>query len=312
MHIQHTYRLLSILALLLLAGVSSAAPAAGPDPVLVGAGDIADCGSGGPAESVAEATAKLLDGIAGTVVTAGDNAYSSGTEAEFRDCYDPTWGRHKARIRPTPGNHEYNTPDATPYYAYFGASAGPTGLGYYSYNLGAWHIVALNSNIDAGAGSAQARWLIADLAAHRTTCALAYWHHPVFSSGDHGNDPYMQEIWRILASFGADVVISGHDHNYERFAPQSPDGAADSEHGIREFVVGTGGKSLRSVGSPEPNSEVRESKTHGVLKLTLRPASYTWEFVPIAGKTFTDTGSAPCVEAVPGLRFWGYLPMVGG
>jgi hypothetical protein len=299
------------MSLLFLAGAAPTAPAADTDPVLVGAGDIADCGSRGPAESGAEKTAIVLDGIAGMVFTTGDNAYNSGTEAEFRDCYGPTWGRHKGRTRPTAGNHEYNTPGATPYYAYFGASAGPAGLGYYSYNLGAWHIVALNSNIDASAESTQARWLTADLAAHRTVCTLAYWHHPVFSSGDHGNDPYMQEIWRILYAFGADVVIAGHDHNYERFAPQSADGAADSAHGIREFVVGTGGTSLRSVGSPEPNSEVSDDQAHGVLKLTLRPASYVWEFVPIAGETFTDTGSASCVEAAPGLRFWGYLPMVG-
>jgi hypothetical protein len=309
---QHSVRLLIALSLLLLIGASPSSPAAAdPDPILVGAGDIADCGSGGPAESGAEATAALLDGIAGTVFTAGDNAYNSGTEAEFRDCYDPTWGRHKARTRPTAGNHDYNTPGAIPYYAYFGTSTGTADLGYYSYNLGAWHIVALNSNVDAGAGSAQAGWLIGDLASHRSVCTLAYWHHPVFSSGQHGNDPHMQEIWRILYAFGADVVISGHDHNYERFAPQSPDGAADSAHGIREFVVGTGGTSLRSVGSPRPNSEVRESKTHGVIKLALHPASYTWEFVPIAGETFADTGSAPCVEAAPGLRFWGYLPRVG-
>ena len=310
MHMLSIYRLSILLSLSLLAGAISAAPAA-VDPILVGAGDIADCGSGTPAESVAAATATLLDGIPGTVFTAGDNAYNSGTEAEYHNCYDPTWGRHKARTRPTPGNHEYNTPGAAPYYAYFGASAGPVGLGYYSYNRGAWHIVALNSNIEAGADSAQARWLTADLAAHRTVCTLAYWHHPVFSSGDHGNDPHMREIWRILYAFGADVVINGHEHNYERFAPQSPDGAADSAHGIREFVVGTGGVSLRSVGSPKPNSEVRDDATHGVIKLTLHAASYTWEFVPIAGETFTDTGSAACVAAAPGLRFWSYLPVAG-
>jgi hypothetical protein len=290
---------------------ASTAVGADPDPIFVGAGDIADCNSGGPAVSKAEATAKLLDGIAGTVFTAGDNAYNAGTAEEYFGCYDPTWGRHKAHTRPTPGNHEYNTTRAAPYYAYFGASAGLAGQGYYSYNLGAWHIVALNSNIDAGAASAQARWLANDLAAHRTSCTLAYWHHPVFSSGEHGNDPYMQEIWRILYSFGADVVLSGHDHHYERFAPQSPTGLADPTHGIREFIVGTGGKSLRPTRSPVPNSQVRESKTYGVLKLTLRPASYDWAFMPIAGETFTDSGSGACVAAAPGLRFWSYLPVAG-
>jgi len=268
-----------------------ARPSFAADPVLVGAGDIADCSG-----VQDEATAKLLDSIDGTVFTAGDNAYDSGTATQFRDCYGPTWGRHKARTRPAPGNHDYNTSGAAPYYSYFGDNAGPAGRGYYSYDLGAWHIVSLNSEIDAGATSAQAQWLRDDLAAHPTTCTLAYWHKPVFSSGEHGNLSQMQAIWQILIQVGADVVVNGHDHDYERFAPQDANGKA-TPNGIREFVAGTGGRSLRGFGSTKPNSEVRNSSSFGVLKLTLHASSYDWEFAPIAGQTFRDSGSAACVGA---------------
>jgi hypothetical protein len=261
------------------------------DAALVGAGDIADCGSAGT-----RATAQLLTGIPGTVVTLGDNAYPAGTAAQYRDCYDPTWGQQITRTRPVPGNHEYVSPGAAPYYAYFGEAAGARGQGYYSYNLGAWHIVALNSNIAAGDGSAQARWLQADLAANPATCALAYWHHPVFSSGQHGNNSRMQAIWRILYAAHADVVLNGHDHDYERFAPMNPDERADPAAGIREFVVGTGGAGLRSFSRVRPNSEVRDSSTWGVIKLTLHPAGYDWEFIPVPGRTFRDSGSAVCVR----------------
>jgi len=262
-----------------------------PAPVLVGAGDIAECGSKG-----AEATAKLLDVISGTVFVAGDAAYGSGTARQFRDCYGPTWGRHKARTRPSPGNHEYNTKGAVPYFDYFGKRAGEVGKGYYSYDLGEWHIIALNSNIPAGKGSEQLKWLRSDLEANKVTCTLAYWHHPLFSSGKHGNESVMLEAWRALYEHRADVVVSGHDHSYERFAPQTPQGKADPERGIREFVVGTGGAHLRGFEEIRPNSEVRNSNTWGVLKLTLHPASYDWEFVPVAGKSFRDSGSAACVR----------------
>lgn len=304
--------LLCMLGAVVWAGSAGAGSAgAQANPVLVGAGDIARCGSGVPADSRPEATAKLLDTIPGTVFTAGDNAYPDGAVEDFQSCYTPTWGRHRARTRPSPGNHDYNQTDAAPYYAYFGTNAGPSGRGYYSYNLGAWHIISLNSNIAAETTSAQGVWLRADLATHRAACTLAYWHHPVFSSGDHGNDPHMQEIWQILYTFGADVVLNGHDHNYERFAPQTPDGEADPAHGIREFVVGTGGASLRAFRStPEPNSEVRERRTYGVLKLTLRPNGYDWEFVPIAGQTFRDVGSAACVAPAQSPFFSAYLSMV--
>ena len=279
-----------LIVVFLLCGGTAPAGAEG-DPVLVGAGDIADCDTPGAA-----ATAALLDDILGTVFTAGDNVYPDGTAAEFRSCYAPTWGRHLARTRPSPGNHEYHSAGARPYYAYFGAGAGEPGRGYYSYDLGEWHIVALNSNLRAEAEAAQEQWLREDLAAHKVPCTLAYWHHPLFSSGSgHGGDPRLRPLWQILAEFAADVVINGHDHDYERFAPQSPDGRADAAHGIREFVVGTGGAILGIFGFPQLNSEVRKSGTWGVLKLTLHPTSYDWEFIPAAGGTFHDAGSAACV-----------------
>jgi hypothetical protein len=258
--------------------------------VLVGAGDIADCGSSGD-----DATAALLDAIPGTVFTAGDNAYGDGTPTEFARCYDPTWGRHKARTRPSPGNHDYETGSATGYYGYFGARAGPAGRGYYSYDLGAWHVVSLNSNIAMSAGSPQEQWLRADLAATTKRCVLAYWHHPRFSSSDsHGSEPETQPLWQALYDHAAEVVISGHDHTYERFAPQTPDGAADPGRGIRQFVVGTGGKSHYGFGPPLPNSEARDNTSYGVLKLTLDPGSYSWTFIPAAGDSFTDSGRGTC------------------
>lgn len=255
----------------------------GPE-VLAAAGDIARCDGG------SEATARLLDGIGGTVAALGDNAYPSGTAEQFRDCYGPTWGRHRARTRPVPGNHDYETPGAAGYYDYFGFNAGPAGRGYYSYDLGAWHLVALNSNVSADSGSAQIAWLRRDLASSARPCVLAYWHHPVFSSGPNGNSPRMREAWRVLDEAGADVVLTGHDHLYERFAPQDADGLLDPS-GLRQFVVGTGGVPLYQAAAAQPNSEVRFS-THGVLKLTLSSDAYAWTFIPVAGPA--DSGSAPC------------------
>jgi acid phosphatase type 7 len=283
-------------AVSVLAGASSCADAPTPPlpsasaAVLVGAGDIARCPPTGAA-----ITASLLDRIPGTVFTVGDNAYDDGSTADFAECYEPTWGRHKARTRPAPGNHEYHSPGAAPYYAYFGAAAGPPGRGYYSYDIAGWHVLSLNSNVDAGAGSAQVAWLRADLAAHRTRCAVAYWHHPVFSSGEHGNDRKMAEVWRVLDSAGVDLVLVGHDHNYERFAPQDYQGRADPG-GIRQIVVGTGGGSLRAFGTIRANSEVRNSRTLGVIKVTLHPDSYEWQFVAQAGATFSDAGTAACAD----------------
>ncbi len=263
------------------------------EEILVGAGDIAVCSSEGD-----EATADLLDGIAGTVFTAGDNAYPSGTYDEFENCYGPSWGRHKARTYPSPGNHEYYTANASGYFDYFGAAAGDPSEGYYSYELGEWHVIVLNSmceNVDGCEdGSPMLRWLKEDLAANPKRCTLAYWHHPLFSSGPHGNQAKMKPTWDALYEANADVVVNAHDHIYERFAPQDPDGAADPTRGIREFVVGTGGAELYPLGTIKPNSEVRSNDTFGVLQLKLRSGSYDWEFVPVEGETLMDSGSGSC------------------
>ncbi len=269
-------------------------PPAEQNAILVGAGDIADCTD----LSGAEATVKLLEKIPGTVMAVGDLAYPDGSKANF-DCYDRTWGRVKSRTRPAPGNHEFHAAGATPYFDYFGAAAGNPKLGYYSYELGSWHIIVLNSECkDVGgceSGSPQEKWLRADLAAHPVACTLAYWHKPLFSSGNtHGNDVTVKPFWQALYQANADVIIGGHDHDYERFAPQNPEGAADSMRGIREFVVGTGGKNHRPFGEIKPNSELRDFTAFGVLKVSLRPKGYDWEFIPEAGKGFTDSGSGSC------------------
>lgn len=257
-------------------------------PVLVGAGDIADC-----LLTADSTTAALLDTIPGLVFTAGDNAYPSGTLAEYTLCYDPTWGRHKKRTRPSPGNHEYNSLGVG-YYAYFGQLAGDAGVGYYSYDFAGWHIISLNSNVPMSAGSAQEQWLRADLALHLAPCTLAYWHHPRFSSGTtHGNSTSVRPLWQALYDAHAEVVVSGHEHNYERFAPQQPDGTADPTNGVREFVVGTGGASHYAFGSPIANSEVRNNTSYGVIKLTLNPTGYAWEYITTTGAV-ADSGSGTC------------------
>lgn len=266
------------------------------DPVLVGAGDIASCDD----LSGAYATAKLIENIPGTVFAAGDLAYPSGTDEEFAKCYGPTWGRFKDRTRPAPGNHEYRSTGASGYSHYFGAAAGDPKKAYYSYDLGQWHIVALNSEcgkVDGcGPGSPQGKWLEQDLAAHPAGCTLVYFHRPLFSSGlAHGYEKEVKPLWEILYHAGVDVVIGGHDHDYERFAPQDPEGRPDPEHGIREFVVGTGGKnSHRFFGPITTNSETHQADTFGVLKLTLHPKTYDWQFIPQEGKTYTDSGSGAC------------------
>jgi hypothetical protein len=257
---------------------------------LVGAGDIASC-----RRDQAEATAKLLDKIGGTVFTAGDNAYVKGTMQEFVECYGLSWGRHRQRTRPSPGNHDYDSPQAAPYFKYFGANAGPVGRGFYSYDLGAWHIVSLNSNLNAFTwGKAQEDWLRQDLMANKSACKLAYWHHPWVSSGHrHGNHPHMRNLVEILARHSVDVAVSGHDHIYERFRPLDADGKAHPR-GLRHFIVGTGGAPLYKIGVVKPHSEVRDATSHGVIKFTLHAGRYEWEFIPIAGRAFRDRGSANC------------------
>jgi hypothetical protein len=260
-----------------------------PAAVLVGAGDIAMCGTPG-----AEATSKLLDNISGTVFVAGDNAYMSGTESEYRTCYEPTWGRHRSRTRPTPGNHEYRSPNAAPYYGYFGAAAGPAGLGYYSYTLGSWLVISLNSEADVSAASSQVQWLREQLAGNNAKCTAVYWHRPLFSSGPNGPNGDLREVWRVLYEFNVDVVLNGHDHLYERFAPQDPDGRSDTVRGIRQFTVGTGGAPVYAVGrTATANSEVNVS-TWGVTSFTLENGSYRWEFIPAEGSAFHDAGSNQC------------------
>jgi hypothetical protein len=273
---------------------SSAPPGEDATVVLVGAGDIADCKD----LSGAEATATLLESIPGTVMAVGDLAYPDGSKENFQ-CYDRTWGHVKSRTRPSAGNHEFHTQGATYYFSYFGDAAGDPKTGYYSYELGTWHIIVLNSEcIEVGgcnAGSPEEKWLRADLVAHPAACTLAYFHKPLFSSGGaHGDDPEIMPIWQTLYDANADVVVNGHDHDYERFAPQTPLAKPDSERGIREFVVGTGGKNHRPFGAPHANSEVRNADTFGVLKLTLRAGTYDWQFVPEAGRAFTDSGSKKC------------------
>jgi acid phosphatase type 7 len=270
-------------------------------PVLIAAGDIGDCRSPGDEE-----TAALIRDLPGTIATLGDNAYRSGSAEDFAACYDPTWGTEKDRTRPAAGNHDYGTRGAAGYFDYFGEAAGTRGEGFYSYDLGTWHIVVLNSNCKEIGGcerdSPQGRWLHSDLEAHPATCTLAYWHHPLFSSGtEHGGNEAMQPFWQLLYDAGADVVLSGHEHNYERFAPQDPQGAADGERGIRAFIVGTGGASHYPFGAPLPTSEVRIADTYGVLVLTLHANGYDWEFVPVVSRldqnderSFSDSGSADC------------------
>jgi hypothetical protein len=280
-------------------GTSAITVPSGPPPagseILVGAGDIAVCGS-----TADDATAALLEGIPGTVFTLGDNAYPSGSATDYANCYDGSWGRHKARTRPSPGNHEYNTTGATGYFGYFGSAAGPAGQGYYSYDLGSWHIIVLNSNSNCGtiscaADSAQEQWLRQDLAANTKSCTLAYWHHPRFNSGsEHGNSTAVAPFWDALYEFNAEIVLNGHEHVYERFAPQTPNAVADAARGIREFIVGTGGASHYTFGTTKPNSEVRNNTANGVLKLTLKPNGYDWQFVAASGATFTDSGSGSC------------------
>jgi hypothetical protein len=257
----------------------SALALAAPAPAtLVAAGDIASCRSRGD-----EATAALVARIPGTVAVLGDAVYERGTSAEFRDCY--SWRRFRARTRAALGNHEYLTPGAAPARAYFRLPQ----RGYYSYELGGWHVVVLNSNCKpaggCGPGSPQQRWLHADLAANRAACTLAYWHHPRYSSGFHGPDATMDALWKTLAHARADVVLAGHDHHYERFAPHE---------GIRSFVVGTGGRSIypvvRRLRSPR---SVAVATTYGVLRLTLRRGAYDWRFLTVGGRT-RDAGSARC------------------
>jgi hypothetical protein len=266
----------------------------GVAPLLLAAGDIGSCNSGGD-----EATAALLEGVPATIAALGDLAYPRGTADEFAYCYDPSWGVYRDRTRPAAGNHDFATPWAAPYFAYWGTLAGLAGAGYYSYELGSWHVVVLNSNcrfVPCRPGSPQETWLRSDLAQHRTKCTLAYFHHPLFSSTRGTATPAVQPLWQDLYAAGADVVLNGHAHNYQRFAPQTPLGAADPKRGIREFVVGTGGNSHHALGPPIANQQNMDDTTFGVLRLMLLDNGYTWEFEQQtnAGGFFTDSGTGSC------------------
>ncbi len=275
-------------------------------PRVAAAGDIAcdpdsdsfNDGKGEGLECRQKATSDLLvRGRYKAVLVLGDIQYEDGSYEEFVGSYDPTWGRVKGITRPVPGNHEYETDGAEDYFRYFGKRAGDPARGWYSFDLAGWHIVALNSNCDdvggCGPGSRQLRWLRADLAGHPATCTLAYWHHPRFSSGDDGSDPTYVAFFRALYNANADLVLVAHDHGYERFAPQRADGVRDLGRGLRQFVVGTGGRSLRGFPKLRPNSEVRNASSFGVLELTLGKSAYAWRFRPAVG-SFTDRGSARC------------------
>ena len=301
----------ALVGMLTATAVLPAASAGGQSApaVVLAAGDIADCQKsvfsrvlynllGVNTDSGAAATARILGRSAATVLALGDLAYPDGSQADFRRCYDRTWGPYKDRTRPVPGNHEYRSLDAEPYFAYWGGVGKPR-RGYYSFDVGAWHLVALDSNIETTRNAAQGRWLRRDLRQTRARCILAYMHHPIQSSGRVGDSPRLLPLVRILYDHGASVVLAGHAHNYERFAPQDPDGRPNRETGIRQFVVGTGGATLRPLVQFHETSEVFYSDGWGVLKLTLDDDRYGWEFIA-AGKTdFRDSGTAPCVRRPP-------------
>lgn len=262
---------------------------------LIAVGDLAKCGS----ITTDSLVAAMISQTSGTIAVLGDNAYNEGSAANYRDCFDPLYKSMKSRIKPVPGNHEYDTDhSAKGYFGYFRTSAGSAIPKWYSYDLGSWHVIALNSSCEyiggCGPGSAQEKWLRADLKAHPAMCVLAYWHHPLFSSGRHGSNPRAKALFQALYEAHADVVLSGHDHTYERFAVINPSGKADS-HGIRQFVVGTGGNQLYPKGTSVANSQVFNNSAYGALKLTLGSGTYAWEFLK-AGSTGSnhDSGSAKC------------------
>jgi hypothetical protein len=269
-------------------------------PLIAAAGDIScESSHGDRANCKQRATSNLFRGRRlAAILTLGDNQYQDGRYEDFRRYFHPTWGRFRGRTRPSPGNHDYETHDAEGYFDYFGRRAGPRRRGYYSFNIGRWHLISLSSECsDAGgcsAGSPQYRWLRRDLRQRSRRCTLAYWHHPRFSSGDHGNQDHVAPFWTLLYRYRADVVLNGHDHTYERFASQTPRARHAPRRGIRQWVVGTGGANHYPFRSRRPNSRVRNSQTFGALFLRLRPRSYRFTFVPIAGQSFRDSGSFRC------------------
>jgi hypothetical protein len=289
-------RVILLLTVVALLAVAAAGPAvAGPKTVLI-AGDIAK----GSDDSGEARTAQLIRQRKGLVITAGDNVYERGTLAEFRAYYKPTWGRFKHRTRATPGNHEYYTRGAKGYFDYFGWRAGPNRRGYYSLKVGDWRVYALNSEVcetdtGCGAGSPQFRWLKRSLAKHDAFCSLAVFHTPLYSSGFHGNEPRVRPLVKLLYKSGAELIVNGHEHHYERFAPARPDGRIDWKKGVQQIIAGTGGAPLRPRGARTvAHSRVFSSEAWGVLRLGLGKRGYTWKFLPVAGETFTDKGERKC------------------
>ena len=278
-------------ALLWLASILPIYAQAAPQTsiAIYAAGDIGQCNSIGAA-----LTAGLLKQNTGPVLVLGDIAYRDGSPEEFIRCYAPHWGDLRDRIYPAPGNHEYRTQDAAGYFGYFGARAGDPARGYYSFDVGPWHILSLNSNRELEDDAPQLQWLETDLRQHKQRCVLAFWHHARYSSGPHGSDARTQALWSMLYRHGVSVVVAGHDHDYERFAPMNAQGERDDLHGMRSFVVGTGGAILYELDARHPLSEAWNDTEWGVLKLMLRQDSYAWEFLPVASGTFRDAGSAQC------------------
>jgi acid phosphatase type 7 len=263
---------------------------------IVAAGDIGQCFNAPAAQSAAARTAALIAPEDALVLTLGDHAYDNGTPAEFANCFDPTWGKAKSRIHPAPGNHEYYTGGASGYFDYFGAAAGTDRRGWYSFDFAGWHFISLNSMTDVSPTSPQYQWLLADLAKSRDAqCTIAYWHFPAFNSGaSYGSVLTMRPMFGALYDAGVEMVLSGHEHIYERFAPQRADGTADAARGVRQFVVGTGGHELNALGDPIANSEFRQNARHGVLRLTLGDGTYAWAFVPTGGGPPLDAGTGTC------------------
>jgi acid phosphatase type 7 len=266
---------------------------AGETVTLSGAGDIARCDG-----TDDEATAALLDELPGFVFTTGDNAYGSGSERDFAECYAPSWGRHRERTFPVLGNHDFETATAAGYFGFFGERGGDPRAGWYSVDLGDWRLLVLASNCNevggCGPESDQGRWLAAELDRSPETCTIALWHAPLFSTGWHGPSPSVKPLWDQLYAAGVELVVNGHEHDYERFVPLDPGGTPDVERGIRQIIVGTGGAELRQFERDDPNSEVRDASTHGVLRLELDPGRYAWSFIPVQSGGFTDSGSDTC------------------
>ena len=265
---------------------------AAANATLVGAADVAACNSQGD-----EKTAALINAIPGTVFVAGDLAYTGSAATDIANCYGPSWGQFKSRTDPAIGNHEYEAPGAAPYWAYWGAAAGAAGQGWYAFDLGSWRIYVLNANcgqVGCNSGSPQETWLRGDLAANPRQCVAAIWHQPLYSSA-YGTINSVRPFWQALYDYHADLIINGHSHNYERFAQMDPTGALAPGRGLKEFVVGTGGISHYAFTYTMPNSEIRDNTSYGVIKLTLKSGGYDWQFIPIPGATFTDSGSGTCV-----------------